>query len=276
MNILSPLDHLIDLFPAIGLIFLYRRNRRAVLDPTEDVHGIRLNIPLSRIATASKTEAFSFSWMVSITISSDAVASNGAAVTPPVEADSPSDGATLSEVLSQDSEAEPYVVQVGVIRKDAVWDELMSYVEKAKVAAAADTTTEWAGSNVYIDYDPRADLEEEESDGSGLSSLQKSVSRALGLDFTKEFFSEWRRPRLRHGSEMYVFSRFGTHASSSHHQQRLLRRKCGVHRILVTVYCLRPRCMLSYPHGARQEHQGTRTVQIFAGAYPRDRSARPT
>jgi hypothetical protein len=266
---------MMGVFPVIGLIFLYRRNRRAVLDPTEDVHGIRLNIPYSRIASVTKTDSFSFAWMIGITISSDPVASDSAAVTPPVENDGSSDGATLSEVLSQDSEAEPYVVQVGVIRKDEVWDDLMTYVEKAKAAAAADAT-EWAGSNVYIDFDPRADLEDEVADGSGLTGLQKSVSRALGLDPTKEFFSEWRCLRSTYDSEEHVLSRFGAHPSSSHHQQRLPRRKCGVHRILVTVYCLRSRCMLSYPYGARQGYQGTRTVQIFAGAYSRDRSARPT
>jgi sterol 3beta-glucosyltransferase len=167
-----------------GILFLYRRNRRAVLDPTEDVHGIRLNIPLSQIASASKSACLSFSWMVAITIGTSPLASNGASAL--ADNDSLSDG-TLSEVLSNDSEAEPYLVQVGIIRKDPVWDEFMSYVEKAKVAMAADAT-EWAGSNVYIDFDPRAELEEEESDGGGLSSLQKSVSRALGLDPTKEFY----------------------------------------------------------------------------------------
>jgi len=128
--------------------------------------------------------------MVCITIGADTLASNGAAVTPPAENDSLSDG-TLSEVLSQDSEAEPYVVQLAIVRTDPVWDDFMSYIEKAKVATAADST-EWAGSNVYIDFDPRAELEDEGSEDNGLSGLQKSVSHALGLDPTKEFYSEWR------------------------------------------------------------------------------------
>ena len=177
-----------DEFPAIGLMFLYRRNRRAVLDATEDVNGIRLNIPLSRIATISKSQCLSFAWMVSITIAADNLASNGSTITPPAESDSLSDG-TLSEVLTQDSEAEPYVVQFAAIRKDPVWDDFMSYVAKAKTAMDADPT-EWAGSNVFIDFDPRAELEDEGSEGNGLSGLQKSVSHALGLDPTKEFYSE--------------------------------------------------------------------------------------
>jgi hypothetical protein len=173
---------------AIGLIFLYRRNRRAVLDPTKDAHGIRLNIPFIRIAAFSKTNCLSFSSMIAITIGTGPHTPNGTAVTPPIENDTSFDG-TLSEVSTHDSEAEPYVAQFGVIRKDQVWEEFMSYAEKAKGSMAADTT-EWAGSNVYIDFDPRTDSEEEGSDDDGLSSLQKSVSRALGIDPTKEFFSE--------------------------------------------------------------------------------------
>ena len=55
------------------------------------------------------------------------------------------------------------MVQVVLIR---VWEEFMSHVEKAKATITADTT-EWAGSNVYIDFDPRTDFEEEESDANG-------------------------------------------------------------------------------------------------------------
>ncbi len=203
-----------DELPAIGLIFLYRRNRRAVLDPTEDVHGIRLNIPLSRIAATSKSQCLSFAWMVSITIGTDLPTSNGAAGAPLVEIDSSNDG-TLSEVTSHDSEAEPYVVQFGVIRKDPVWDDFMSYVEKAKAATAADAT-EWIGSNVYIDFDPRADFEDDESEGNGLSVLQKSVSLALGLDPTKEFYSEWRYPCLRHESKEH------TSVGTAHTHRRII------------------------------------------------------
>ena len=73
------------------------------------------------------------------------------------------------------------MVQVGLIR---VWEVFLSRVEKAKA------TMEWAGSNVYVDFDPRTDFEEEESDANGLSTLPESVSRALGIDLTKEVFSK--------------------------------------------------------------------------------------
>jgi len=125
--------------------------------------------------------------MMSITISADPT-SNDAAASSSVEIDSSSDG-TLSERgdIISDNEAEPYVVQVSIIRKEEAWDGLAGYVEKAKSAKAADTA-DWPGSKVYIDFDPRADLEESEI--SGLNSLQIAVARALGLDPTKEFFSE--------------------------------------------------------------------------------------
>ena len=95
------------------------------------------------------------------------------------------------------------MVQFAVIREDPVWIDIMSYVEKAKAAMAADAT-EWAGSNVYFDFDPRAELEDEGSEDNGLSGLQKSVSHALGLDPTKEFYSEWRCPSLRHESKEHI------------------------------------------------------------------------
>ena len=128
---------------------------------------------------------------MSLTISAD-VASNETTTSPTVEIDSYSDG-TLSErgdAVSSENEAEPYVVQVSILRNHSIWDDFMSHVAKAKTAMAADTT-EWPGSRVFIDFDPRADLESEEPDTSGLSSLQISISRALGLDPAKEFFSEW-------------------------------------------------------------------------------------
>ncbi|KAI0284043.1 hypothetical protein BGY98DRAFT_1183815 [Russula aff. rugulosa BPL654] len=152
-----------------GMMFLYRRNRRASGRDT-----FKVAVPLFRL------DAFYYPFL-------GQSRSNGATVSSPVENDSLSDG-TLSEVLTQDSETEPpYVVQFAAIHQDPVWDDFMSYVEKAKTAMAANAT-EWAGSNVYIDFDPRAEMEDEGSEGDELSGLQKSVSNALGIDRTKEFY----------------------------------------------------------------------------------------
>lgn len=174
-----------------GTIFLYRRNRLAALamDPNEDVNGIRINIPLHRIAAATKSLCFSFACMVSITIGADPLASNELIPTPTTESDSSSEGNSIdrSETLTGDSDADPYTVQVSMIRKHPLWDDFMSHVESAKARAAADTT-EWPGARVYVDFDPRADSGQGDSDDSGLSNLQISVSRALGLDTTNEFF----------------------------------------------------------------------------------------
>jgi hypothetical protein len=143
--------------------------------------------------------------MVSIAISPDP-ASSEAAASSTVEIESSSDG-TLSErgdTASADNENDPYVVQVSMIRKHPIWDDFMSHVEKLRAAMAADTT-EWPGSRVFTDFDPRADIEREESETSGLSSLRRSVSRALGLDPTKEFFSEWGFTRQRHEAKKARF-----------------------------------------------------------------------
>ena len=132
--------------------------------------------------------------MVTITIGADPFASNELVSTPTTESDISSDGNILERGESPtDGDTDLYTVRVSMIRKDPVWDDFMSYVEKAKARAATDTT-EWPGSKVYVDFDPRADLGQGqvEPDISGLSSLQISVCRALGLDTTAPFFSKWR------------------------------------------------------------------------------------
>ncbi len=177
--------------PIIGAIFLYRRNRRAVLaqDPNEDVNGIRINIPLHRVASASKSRCFSFACMVSITISPDPHELN---LISTISSDSSSEANSLerAESLSGDGDADGYTVQISMIRKHPIWDDFMSHVEKAKARAATDTM-EWPGGKAYIDFDPRADSVFGEPDESGLSSLEVSVSRALGLDTANEFISTW-------------------------------------------------------------------------------------
>jgi len=176
----------------IGVMFLYRRNRHALLNPAEDTSdGIRLNIPLTRVAGALKSKCLlSFACMVSITVAADPLVGNEGAASPIGDSDSSSErtSSDKSVILNPENEAEPYVVQLSMIRSHPLWDDLMSHVETANAAVAADTT-DWPGSRLYIDYDPRADLEGEDEDN-GLSSLQRSVLSTLGLDRTKEFFSE--------------------------------------------------------------------------------------
>ncbi|KAI9509221.1 glycosyltransferase family 1 protein [Russula earlei] len=184
-----------------SVIFLYRRNRRAVLDPTEDVNAIRLNIPLSRVAGVSKSSCLSFAYMISLTIAADPLVPNEATSSISAESD------TSSDVLSE-SDTEPYVVQLSIIRKHPLWDDLTPHIEKAKAAAAADTT-EWPGARVYIDFDPRTDLARPESDSSELSNLQYSVSRALGLDPTKDFFMT---SAHTHGRFTVNYGRFAVNA----------------------------------------------------------------
>jgi hypothetical protein len=140
--------------------------------------------------------------MVSITISPDPAPSEAAASSN-VDIESSSD--TTSSDVSSENETDPYVVQVSILRNHPIWDDFMSYVEKAKAAKALDPT-DWLGARVFIDFDPRADFVRDESETSGLSSLRRSVVRALGLDPTKEFFSEWGFIRSRHEAKKLVFS----------------------------------------------------------------------
>jgi hypothetical protein len=178
------------------VLFLYRRNRQAVLsrESREDTDSIRINIPLSRVAEAAKSQCLSFACMVSITISAEHASKDSIAL----ENDTSSDGAfsERSETLSTESDGDPHVVQVSIIRKDPIWDDFMSYVDNAKAALAADAT-EWPGSRVYLDFDS-TDLGQEESDSTKLNSRHISVARAIGLDPTKEFFGEWRCSCPRH------------------------------------------------------------------------------
>lgn len=178
--------------PIIGAIFLYRRNRLAVLsqDPNEDVNGIRINIPLHRVAATTKSECFTFACMVTIIIGADPFASNELIPTPTSESDALSD-VERSETPTGDGDTDLYTVRVSMIRKHPMWDHFMSHVEKAKARAATETT-EWPGAKVFVDFDPRADSDQEEPDNSELNALQISVCHALGLDTTGQFFSEWR------------------------------------------------------------------------------------
>ena len=177
--------------PIIGTIFLYRRNRLAVLsrDSNEDVNGIRINIPLQRVTAASTSQCFSFACMVSITIGADPLE---LVPIPTTESDTSSEGNSIErgDTLSGDGDADTYTVQVSMIRKHPLWDDFMSHVEQAKARTAADTT-EWPGTKVYVDFDPRADSGQGEPDNSGLSGLQISVCRALGLETKEQFFSKW-------------------------------------------------------------------------------------
>src|ERR1700677_2059156 len=170
--------------PIIGAIFLYRRNRLAVIspDPNEDINGIRINVPLHRVAATTQSQCFTFACMVTITIGADPFASNELISTPTSESDTTSE-VERGETPTGDGDTDLYTVRLSMIRKNPMWDHFMSHVEKAKARAATETT-EWPGAKVFVDFDPRADSGQGEPDNSELSSLHLSVCRALGLDTT--------------------------------------------------------------------------------------------
>lgn len=149
-------------------------------DDTEDLNAVRVNIPLSRVITVERTDIVSFAGLITVTF--DPKSSSNSASNDPEQA------AEDKEVLSMiDTAPEKQVLQFGILRKDSEWDNVLSYVDKAKTSASSDNV-DWAGSRVYIDVDPRT-AETSESSDNTLSDLVKSVSFALGLDTTKEIWS---------------------------------------------------------------------------------------
>jgi hypothetical protein len=180
------LESRVDLFALTGALFLFRRNNRSILmqDDTDDINAVRINIPLSRVETIEKTSMVSFAGLISVTFdpksSSDAT-DGGPTGHPPSIVENKEDG-TLIETAP-----DKQVLQLGVLHKGFDWDNVMTYVNKAK-ASASESSVDWPGSRVYIDVDPRAGNSPEQTD-SNLSGLVRSVSYNLGLDTAKEIWS---------------------------------------------------------------------------------------
>ena len=149
-------------------------------DDTEDLDAVRVNIPLSRVITMERSELASFAGLVTVTF--DPKASNNASHEPSTEP-SIDDNGGLTVI---DAAPEKQVLQFGLLRKHLEWDDVMSYVAKAKTPASSDNV-DWPGSRVYIDVDPQTNGPCQSSD-SNLSDLDKSVSLTLGLDTSKEIW----------------------------------------------------------------------------------------
>jgi sterol 3beta-glucosyltransferase len=163
----------------LGALFLYRRNHRSVLMQidADDLNAVRINIPLSRVESAEKTQLPAFAGLVSFTF--DPTGSNGAPNGVPTE-----QTASTTEVSILDTPPVKQVLQLGVLREDTLWENIMAYANKAK-AAASKSNVDWPGSRVFIDLDPRTGPETSDNN---LSDIVKSVSFALGLDTTKEMW----------------------------------------------------------------------------------------
>ncbi|KAI0051096.1 glycosyltransferase family 1 protein [Auriscalpium vulgare] len=180
-----------------GAIYMYRRNRRAVFnnDPADDVNGIRINIPLSRIDTVTQSSCLTFASLISVSFgtSAEAVASAGGPLSPGSEA--PSRTQTPSSLTrtetshdtTSESSLDKQTLQIAVLQKDPVWDELLSKAQKAREDAKKETTA-WPGTKVYIDLDPRACVQAKQDGRGSLSELQRSISGTLALDPTADMY----------------------------------------------------------------------------------------
>jgi hypothetical protein len=164
---------------------LYRRDRHLVLmNGTDDLNAVRINIPLSRVNSVERLNIVSFAGLFSITF--DPKSSNGASHDPSTE--QTASNVDDKEVMTLfEAAPEKQVLQLGVMRENPEWANVMSYVDKARTSASSDQV-DWPGSRVYIGVDPQID-ENLETPNNDLSDLVKSLSFSLGLDPSKEIWS---------------------------------------------------------------------------------------
>ena len=152
-----------------------------VQDDSDDLHAIRINVPLSHVSTVEKTDMLSFAGLITVTV--DPNSSHGALNDPATEHPiSSTEG--KEDITLLDNTSVKQVLQLGVLRKGFDWKDVMTHVNNAKAEASKDNFG-WPGSRVFIDVDPRTWESSEKSDNH-LSDIVKSVSFALGLDTTKE------------------------------------------------------------------------------------------
>lgn len=144
----------------------------------------------------------------------------------------PTEHATTDEASIIDAPPVKQVLQLGVLREDALWENIMTYANKAKDEASK-SDVDWQGSRVFIDLDPRTG-EGVDTSGTNLSDQVKTVSFALGLDTTKEMWSMF---HFVSNYALIVISRSSSQESPCPPQLReLLRSFCGelrVRRVLV-------------------------------------------
>ena len=184
----------------------------------DDLNAVRINIPLSRVESAKKTQLPAFAGLVSFTFDP-----NGAPDDVPTEQTA---STSTTEVSILDTKPVKQVLQLGVLREDTLWENIMACANKAK-AAASKSSVAWPGSRVFIDLDPRTSNAPEMSDNN-LSDLEKSVSFTLGLDTTKEM---WSMSHLISWSEV-AFSRYFSQKSlCSPLPRELLWPLCGERRV---------------------------------------------
>ncbi|KAI0317501.1 hypothetical protein OF83DRAFT_1058536 [Amylostereum chailletii] len=145
-----------------GAVYLYRRNRRAAItSDADDVNGVRINIPLSRLNSIQFSRCLSFATLASLTVSLDD-----------------------PEPTAVEFASETHILQLAFMKKDPEWMSLMSLAEKAR----ARQNMYSHASRVYIDFDPRVGLDTKDVSDS-VSQLHRSLSAALALDLDKEIWS---------------------------------------------------------------------------------------
>ena len=153
-------------------------------DDADDINAVRINVPLSRVETIEKTKMIAIGGLISVTFNPK---SSSIAMDDGSTEHSISHTENKEDIAFVETAPDKQVLQLGVLRKDSEWDNVMSYVNKAKTSAS-ESSADWPGSRVYVDVDSWASNSSEPSD-SNLSRLVRSVSYSLGLDTTKGIWS---------------------------------------------------------------------------------------
>ncbi|KAI0061655.1 UDP-Glycosyltransferase/glycogen phosphorylase [Artomyces pyxidatus] len=186
-----------------GAVFLYRRNRRSTIsgDSDEDA-GVRINIPLTRITEVAQSRCLTFAYLVSLTLSTE-TKSPAASISRPsspssfsgdwpsqLPTDLPSNSdEKIDSATFEVPAAEKQVLQLAIIRHDDVWTTLMGLADQARERSK--DGVQWPGSRVFVDFDPRATLNDADDAAKGgdeVSELKLSVARTLALDATKDMW----------------------------------------------------------------------------------------
>ncbi len=86
----------------------------------DDLNAVRINIPLSRVESVEKTQLPAFAGLFSFTF--DPTSSNGAP-------NGVLSASTSEEVSILDTPPVKQVLQLGILREDTLWKNIMAYVK---------------------------------------------------------------------------------------------------------------------------------------------------
>ncbi|KAL5482822.1 hypothetical protein ACEPAI_9417 [Sanghuangporus weigelae] len=163
-----------------GAVFMYRRRRASFLqnNSEDDMRGVQISIPLSRVKSFATHMVLNYAFMIDIEISSGKVRSSLS------DTDSDSDGTDKEQESSSSSDdEEPDIDQrtivLGVARNTPVWDDMETHVKEAK------EREQEAGiktpPKVVVDFGPLSFVDGQSKETEVEDNTEHSIRNALGL-----------------------------------------------------------------------------------------------